>query len=274
MATFGNIIFYTMITLIVIFSSLLILILALTLSVSTGQVESNDIFPVANLGEDRLLSCFLSKQEPTLLSQLSITWTKEGLSGQVYKYESGVLQLQDQNAQFKGRTALFPKAIAVGNASLLLRNVRSADEGQYTCSISASSGKGTISIHLRTAAYSAPQFTFTNGSLIAEAKRWRPKPEVTWFDLDGTALTSSTTFSSNSGGVFTVASTLRPAFSNQSYTCRIENSLVTAVSEAFFTASGVLGRVFFTFSAASHLLASPHLSMMTSILCICYHYLT
>ncbi|XP_040913601.1 V-set domain-containing T-cell activation inhibitor 1 [Toxotes jaculatrix] len=271
MASLGQIIFYSMITLIVLFSAIIILILALAFSNSSSEVLSSNTVPIANLGEDKLLSCSLRLQsEQTRVSQLSVTWEKEGLEGLVYQYKDGVPDLGDQNSQFRGRTQLFPDALVTGNASLLMRNVRSSDEGEYTCSISSSDGGGTVNIRLRTAAFSAPAFTFSNGVLTAKASRWLPKPHVTWLNYDGDVLQGSTNFSQSSGGIYSVVSALQQANISSSYTCKIENDLVMSISQATVTESAVLEKTYFNYSTASSLLTSGYLSIMTSVLCIYY----
>ncbi|GAA6219118.1 V-set domain-containing T-cell activation inhibitor 1 [Lates japonicus] len=271
MATLGQIIFYSMITLIVVFSALIILILALTFSGSLSEVMSSNKAPIANIGEDKLLSCYLKTQsEQPRVSQVSVTWTKKGLQGLVYRYEDGAPDLKDQNSQFRGRTELFPDTLVTGNASLLMRNVRRSDEGEYTCSISSSEGGGKVNIHLRTAAFSAPKFTFSKGALVAEANRWLPKPNVTWLNPDGDVLQGNTSFSQSSAGIYSIVSVLQPVNISSAYTCRIENDLVISVSTATVTGSGVSENTYFTYSAASSLLASAYLSITTSVFCIYY----
>ncbi|XP_034741343.1 V-set domain-containing T-cell activation inhibitor 1 [Etheostoma cragini] len=271
MATFGQILFTSMITLIVIFSAIIILILALSLSGTLSEVISTNTMPVANLGEDQLLSCFLStKSQPAGLTDVSVTWEKNGLTGFVNRYQNGALDLADQNSQFKGRTQLFLDALTTGNASLLLRGVTRSDEGEYTCSISSSGGGGKVNIYLRTAAFTAPTFKFTNGTLAAEATRWFPKPNVTWSNYDRLILPGNTSFTSNSAGIFSVVSTLQSINVSDTYTYRIENDLVTGISTVTVAGTDVSGNTYFTYSAASSLLTSTYLSMTTSVLYIYY----
>uniref|UniRef100_UPI003AB0CD5C V-set domain-containing T-cell activation inhibitor 1 n=1 Tax=Centroberyx gerrardi TaxID=166262 RepID=UPI003AB0CD5C len=272
MASLGQIIFWSMIVLIFIFAAIIILILALTLSGPSSEVESSNRSTIANLGQDVRLSCFLllPNEGGAQFSDVSITWRKEGLSGLVYQYQDGAANLRDQNPDFRGRTQLFTDAINKGNASLLLMRVRSSDDGVYSCSVSSSSGGGSVSIRLRTAAFSAPKFTNTKDILIAEAERWLPKPSVTWLDYDGKVLNASTTFNQNSAGIFSIVSTLQPVTRLDTYTCHIQNTMVLAISEATITGSGVSERTTFTFSAATSVPASNLLSIMTSVLCIYY----
>ncbi|XP_072253848.1 V-set domain containing T-cell activation inhibitor 1 [Leuresthes tenuis] len=232
---------------------------------------SSNTKPIANLGEDKLLSCYLpTETQQDRPSEVLITWEKKALN--VYKYENGAPALESQAPQFKGRVQLFPEAVATGNASLLLQSVRSSDEGEYTCSIRSSAGQGKVNIQLRAAAFSAPTFKLSNGILTAEASRWFPQPTVTWMNQTGNVLNANTSFTKTSAGIFSIISTLKPVQSSGAYSCRIENNLVIAFSDAVITDTTVSGRTFFTFNVASFLPASVYLNVMTSLLCI--HYVT
>lgn len=274
MATIGQIIFCSMVTLTVVFAALIILILSLAFSRSTPKVMTNNAKPVANLGEDHMLSCYISSEfQPNRLSEVSVIWEKrDQKSNQTlfYSYKDGALTLDGQASQFKVRAQVFPDALATGNASLLLRSIRSSDEGNYTCTIWSSVGQGKVSIQLRTAVFSAPTLKLSKNVLTSEANRWFPKPNVRWLNQTGTALNASTRFSNSSAEVYSVVSELQSPQVGETYICMIKNNLVVSVTEAAITETGVLGRTFFTFSVASTLLASFDLNLATSVLCMFY----
>ncbi|XP_018966316.1 V-set domain-containing T-cell activation inhibitor 1 [Cyprinus carpio] len=254
MASIGQIIFGSMIFLIVVISGLIIFILAIAFSVSQGTVESRSPSTVGNLAEDVVLDCrFFSNSGKEQFSDVSVTWLKDSVSGVVYEYKNKAAQLQGQNARFKNRAQLFSDAMSVGNASLLLRNVKLEDEGVYRCSVNAPKVSGTTSVNLRVAAFSAPTFTQQkDGSLFAQADKWFPQPEVSWLSQSGQLLNSSTQFINNTSGIVRVASVLKdPVKEDDTYTCLIQNSLVKAISEATITANSVRERTYFIFSAAA-----------------------
>ncbi|XP_053733120.1 V-set domain-containing T-cell activation inhibitor 1 [Synchiropus splendidus] len=268
MATLGKIIFYSMVTLIVLFSALIILILAVTLAGVTFRIKSANKTPVGNLGKEQLLSCFLNTDSDQI-NDMSVTWVKTGSTGIVHQYSEGVEDLSDQDSRYIGRTRLFQDSLLQGNGSLLLRGLRRSDEGEYRCSIESSEGSGDITIHLRTGAYSAPTFTFASGVLKAEAARWFPKPEVTWTDSAENILKAETDMSENSEGIFSFTSRLKEVNSSSTYYCNVQNQLVKSVSEAILTGTGVQDNSYFIFSSATSQLVS-HLSLTAALLCLAY----
>ena len=146
-------------------------LMGLHVSVSSSHIGSSSVLssntaPIANLGQDTLLSCYLFTK---VVTRVSVTWDKKDLIGVVYKYKNGAANLQEQNSQFKGRTDLFTDALPTGNASLLLRSVRSSDAGEYTCMLSSSKSGGTVNIHLRTAGRT------TRLSSLSECLLWKLK---------------------------------------------------------------------------------------------------
>lgn len=82
------------------------------------------------------------------------------------------------------------------------------------------------------AAFSAPNITSSNNSLTADAQRWLPKPDVTWFDPNRMQLKSDTKFYNKSMGIVQVKSNLQVPVTEGTYTCIIQNDLVSSVSEA------------------------------------------
>ncbi|XP_028993340.1 V-set domain containing T-cell activation inhibitor 1 [Betta splendens] len=270
MAALSQIIFYSMVTLILVFSALIILILALTFTKSSPRVMSSDAAPVANLGRDELLSCFLStSSSAAALAQVSVTWERKDLSALVYKFDNGAPDLAKQAPQYKDRTQVFPGQLVSGNASLLLRSVRSGDGGVYTCTISSSGGGGTVNINLRAAAFSAPTFNVSGDALRALAGGWLPEPDVTWADAAGRPLSANTSVELSAAGTFSVASALPSVNASSTYTCSIHSRLVAAVSEATVAQDySVSAKTEFYFGAAPSLLAPAYLNIITSVLCI------
>lgn len=88
-----------------------------------------------------------------------------------------------------------------------------------------------------TSAFSAPTFTFSNGTLSAEAVSWFPKPSVSWLNQTENILNGSSTFTENSEGIFSIFSTLLSVQVSDTYSFRIENNLVMSLSEATISGS-------------------------------------
>ncbi|XP_020776081.2 V-set domain-containing T-cell activation inhibitor 1 [Boleophthalmus pectinirostris] len=268
MASLKRIIGCSMVILIVVFSGIIIIILACTFTGRLSSVLSSDKSPVANLGENQLLSCYLRIVKIIPLSQMSVTWMKSGVSGMVYQFKNGAVDLENQSPQFKGRAALSLVDLRTGNASLFLSAVRNEDQGVYTCTMSSSAGAGAVTVDLHAGAFSAPSFTLSNSSLTAVAERWFPEPNVTWTNLSGTVLHGTTSLNSNSAGVYSVETVLSSINTSNSYILKIENSLKISVSKATVTGSEIIQQTYLynTNKASSPLITSTSLTFMIAIL--------
>lgn len=88
---------------------------------------------VALFGTDAVLNCSFSGVSEFNLSELSVFWQLSDTKRAVHSFWQSRDQLSDQEERFSNRTSLFPDQLPAGNASLLLRRVRVADEGSYSC---------------------------------------------------------------------------------------------------------------------------------------------
>nr|XP_014354093.1 PREDICTED: uncharacterized protein LOC102353609 [Latimeria chalumnae] len=59
---------------------------------------------------------------------------------EVCSYSKGEVQLQNQDAQFSGRTQLFPEEFQSGDTSLKLLRVSESDTGRYRCAVVGDDG--------------------------------------------------------------------------------------------------------------------------------------
>ncbi len=88
---------------------------------------------VALFGTDAVLNCSFAGVSAFNLSDLSVFWQLSDTKRTVHSFWQSRDQLSDQEERFANRTGLFPDQLGSGNASLLLRRVRVADEGSYSC---------------------------------------------------------------------------------------------------------------------------------------------
>ncbi|MEQ2171635.1 hypothetical protein GOODEAATRI_012919 [Goodea atripinnis] len=78
-----------------------------------------------------------------------IEWTHLTSGANVHLYGENQDQLRYQDLRFRGRTSLFTDQISMGNASLLLTEVKVEDQGRYECFINSNSGPKESFINLK-----------------------------------------------------------------------------------------------------------------------------
>ncbi|XP_013371945.1 PREDICTED: V-set domain-containing T-cell activation inhibitor 1 isoform X1 [Chinchilla lanigera] len=248
MASLGQIIFWSIISIIIILAGAIVLIIGFGIS-GKHSITVTTFTSAGNIGEDGILSCTF---EPDIkLNDIVIQWQKEGVTGLVHEFKEGKDDLSDQHAMFRGRTAVFADQVIVGNASLKLKSVQLTDAGTYQCYIITSKGKGNANLEYKTGAFSMPVVNVDNNasseSLRCEAPRWFPQPTVVWSSqVDQGAnfsQASNTSFELNSENVtMKVVSTLYNVTVNNTYSCMIENSIAKATGDIKVTDSEIKRR--------------------------------
>ncbi|MGH0132283.1 UNVERIFIED_CONTAM: hypothetical protein FKN15_033924 [Acipenser sinensis] len=83
-------------------------------------------------GEDAVLLCLLPPD--TNAEEMEVRWYRE-LESLVHSYMIHRDVIETQSEQYRGRTSLSREELKKGNVSLQLREVRSSDEGSYSCCV-------------------------------------------------------------------------------------------------------------------------------------------
>uniref|UniRef100_K7FAK3 Ig-like domain-containing protein n=1 Tax=Pelodiscus sinensis TaxID=13735 RepID=K7FAK3_PELSI len=175
----------------------------------------------AQFGGDVTLSCLFPSKPSMNLERLTLTWQKEperaGAEPRVvHSYYYGKDQLERQDAAYRNRTWLDAEGLARGNASLVLRGVRTQDDGVYHCHMTSELGLTLMTRQVAVMApYSEPHLTLDSfwrdhTLLTFSCAGGYPQASVEWRDSTGTNLTglSSSTESVDAQGLYTVRSEL------------------------------------------------------------------
>ncbi|XP_053940484.1 V-set domain-containing T-cell activation inhibitor 1 isoform X2 [Cuculus canorus] len=188
-----------------------------------------------NIGQRGVLGCTF---EPDIrMGNIEIRWAKAGIAGLVHEFKGGKDHLQEQDASFQGRTAVFADQVISGNASLELKDVQLSDAGTYWCSVTTARGSGAAVLQYRTGAFTIPKVHVENHSsrdtLQCEAPRWFPRPSVHWMACSDSGEylphVANTSYELNAENItLKVVSFLHNITANATYTCVIENNIAKA----------------------------------------------
>ncbi|XP_039503345.1 CD276 antigen [Pimephales promelas] len=205
---------------------------------------------VSQFGMDTVLNCSFSGVSEFNLSDLSVFWQLSDTKRNVHSYWLNRDQLTDQDERFSNRTSLFPGQLRFGNVSLLLKNVRVADEGSYSCFVRVQEYSSGAMLMQVAAPFSKPLVTWGSESLLKPgdavaltcvAYGGYPEAQVLWQDGAGQNLTDNVTVSqvANEEGLFSVKSVLTVILEPDStYTCRLTNPLLGDEALASVTITG------------------------------------
>ncbi|NXL94371.1 VTCN1 inhibitor, partial [Alectura lathami] len=237
MASQGQVMFWSMTTVIIILAAVIALIIGFGVS-GKRSISVTALTAPGNIGQSGLLGCTF---EPDIrMGSIAIRWAKAGVAGLVHEFRAGKDHLQEQDAAFRGRTAVFADQVMGGNASLELREVQLSDAGTYRCSVTTSRGSGAAVLRYQTGAFSTPRVQVATSSsgdtLQCEAPRWFPRPSVSWVACSdaGERLprAANTSYELNAENVtLKVVSFLHNVTANSTYTCVIENGIAKAAGD-------------------------------------------
>ncbi|KAM6309761.1 V-set domain-containing T-cell activation inhibitor 1 [Podargus strigoides] len=241
MASQGQVIFWSMTTVIIVLAAVIALIIGFGVS-GRRSISVTARASLGNIGHSSILGCTF---EPDVRrGSVVIRWAKAGVAGLVHEFKGGKDHLQGQDPSFQGRTAVFGDQVMGGNASLELRDVQLSDAGAYRCSVTTARGSGAAVLQYRTGAFSPPEVQVETGSsgdtVQCEAPRWFPRPAVRWTACSDTGEhlphAASTTYQLNAENItLKVVSFLHNITANATYTCVIENSLAKATGNITVT---------------------------------------
>ncbi|XP_057240391.1 V-set domain-containing T-cell activation inhibitor 1 [Malurus melanocephalus] len=234
MASQGQVIFWSMTTVIIILAAVIALIIGFGVS-GKHSISVTALTSLGNIGQRSILGCTFVPD--IQMDSTVIQWAKEGVAGLVHEFRGGKDHLQEQDPSFQGRTAVFAEQVMGGNASLELKDVQLSDAGTYQCSVTTARGSGAAVLHYRTGAFSIPvvqvQSSSHGDTLQCEAPRWFPRPAVHWTALGDTEdplpHAANTSYQLNPENITVrVLSFLHNVTANTTYTCVIENSIARA----------------------------------------------
>ena len=87
---------------------------------------------VVKEGIDAILPCYFSNSS-IKLELFDWIKDKDKDKKEVFLYDKGNVRHASQDEQFKGRVFHFPEHLDVGNASIVIRDTKLTDSGNYTC---------------------------------------------------------------------------------------------------------------------------------------------
>ncbi|XP_041340737.1 butyrophilin subfamily 3 member A2-like [Pyrgilauda ruficollis] len=194
--------------------------------------------PVLGIIGDRVvLPCQLGSVP--IPEDFSIHWTFHVGQSQripVGSYD-GKGRREEPDERYRGRAELFHGEFRTGNVSLLLRDVRSSDQGSYSCQVSFQDESQEVLVELEVAAVGEAPSVILRGpekrdlGLSCRASGWFPRPELLWLDGRGNVRRepAATTATVTPGGLFSVEGSvrIRPG-SDLEISCRILNRRLNA----------------------------------------------
>ncbi|XP_078105569.1 CD276 antigen homolog isoform X3 [Sander vitreus] len=229
------------------FQKLPLLLCLLALSGLTHGVKV-----VVKEGSDVMLPCSLSTKE-NMESKL-FDWKKvaqkDAGEKEVFLYDAGSHYNNGrggQSEQFKGRISHFQDELKHANASIIIRNTKISDSGNYTCYFPRLRPPQTFYIELIVAASPEPYIRTLKATadwalLQCEVRRSTPKPKLEWKDSAGNTLPAEERPTSERGGSYYIT-LITTVTETDNYSCVVTQEEVShqTHAETFVLISGEVG---------------------------------
>ncbi|KAI1229613.1 hypothetical protein IHE44_0011016 [Lamprotornis superbus] len=168
------------------------------------------------IGDRVVLPCQLGSAP--VPGHFSIRWTFQGPSRRVLVSSyGGKGPREEPDERYRGRVEFFHEEFRAGNVSLLLRDVRSSDQGSYSCQLSCQGGSWEALLELEVAAMGEAPTIILQGlgkqglALSCRSSGWFPRPELLLLDGNGEARPepAATAATATPGGLFSAEASLR-----------------------------------------------------------------
>ncbi|XP_026163075.1 butyrophilin subfamily 2 member A2-like isoform X4 [Mastacembelus armatus] len=164
---------------------------------------------VVKEGDDAILPCSLSTRENIV--QKLFDWKRDGQK-EVFLYDAGVTYGKDhpgQDEQFKQRVFHFPDQLPFGDASIVIRNTKVTDSGNYTCDFPRLQPRRRGLIELVVGATRKPYVTIleqTQDGVLLQCvvKGASPKPQLQWQDSGGNMVPAKDPQVTDRGGSYDI----------------------------------------------------------------------
>ncbi|XP_058280398.1 butyrophilin subfamily 2 member A2-like [Hirundo rustica] len=172
----------------------------------------------------------------------SVRWTFHGRSQRIpVGGYGGKGRREEPDERYRGRAEFFHAEFRAGNVSLLLRDVRSSDQGSYSCQVSFQNVSQEVLVELEVAAVGEPPSVILRSpekrdlGVSCRSSGWFPRPELLWLDGSGKIRPEATTAKATAtpGGLFSVEGSvrIRPG-SDLDISCRVLNRRLNASRES------------------------------------------
>ncbi|XP_026114940.1 butyrophilin-like protein 2 [Carassius auratus] len=128
---------------------LMLIFVAVIPVISDGLTVRGPSAPlVAPLGSSVVLLCYVD--DPLPMEDLEVEWRRPDSETLVHLYQDGKSQTEVQQQDYQDRAHFFTDQIQHGNFSLRLDDLRTEDEGQYTCTVHSQqkSGETVVQINI------------------------------------------------------------------------------------------------------------------------------